>query len=76
MVPQNKLFFDTEKVSTSSLSNEICEADLSRFLTFKQGFDFFFNHGKPLSVIVGETIPLNELVRRFQVFFNPPTIDG
>lgn len=63
MVPQKTFLFDTKKVS-SLLGDEVCEAYLSRFLTFEQGSYFLFNQGKSLSVIVREAIPLNEFVRR------------
>ena len=58
-----------------TLSHEGCETDLSRFIAFKQGYDFFFHNGEPLSIIFRETILFNEFKRRWQIFFDPPTID-
>jgi len=55
--------------------HEGCETDLLWFLVVKHRGDFLFNQRKALSVIVGQAIFVNQMLRCLQILFNAASVN-
>jgi len=55
---------------------EGCETYLLWFLVVKHRGDFLFHQGESLSVIFGQAIFVNQLLRCLQIFFNAASVNS